>query len=179
MEEIWKDVPDFSGYQVSNLGRVKTLTRKVWNPANGSYSLIKGGIMKEDCVGKVYAQINLRKNGKYKKFLLHRLVAWVFIPNPDNLPEVNHKNCNKRDNRSDNLEWATRLTNAQHANRNGRYGNMPRGERRVNHILTVDAVRHIREKSMRNSEYCKLYGVKPPTVTMIQRDQNRWKDVVL
>lgn len=173
MDEIWKDIEGFYGYQVSNTGRVRTIDRFVWNPANQSNSLLRGLIMTIDTKGKRYGQIGLCINGKYSKKLVHRLVAQAFIPNPENLPEVNHKDRNKLNNNSYNLEWVTRLGNAQHLKRTGGYDNMPRGEKKCNAILTRQAVAHIRQKVLRNIDYCNLYGVKPPTISCLQNDKYR------
>lgn len=104
MEEIWKDIEGFEDlYQVSNMGRVRSLTRNK-KGKNGVPCPIQGRIMKQHiCFGYYY--ITLSKNGKYKGFRVHRLVANAFIPNPDNLPQVNHKDENKANNCVDNLEW--------------------------------------------------------------------------
>lgn len=89
--EIWKDVPGYAGtYQVSNFGRVKSL-RKV----------LKAGLRKG------YLYISLRN----KKFNIHRLVAIAFIPNPGNLPEIDHIDGNPLNNNANNLKWATRQQN--------------------------------------------------------------------
>jgi hypothetical protein len=178
MEEIWKDIDGFYGYQVSTHGRVKTIDRLVWNPANQSKSLLKGMIRKLDLVGKIYPQIGLSIESKTHKRLVHRLVAQAFIPNPENLPEVNHKDKNPLNNRVDNLEWVSRLGNMQHRKDTGGYDNMPRGEQRPNAILTREAVIHIRQKVLRNIDYCRLYGVKPTTVSCLQSDKygRRWPD---
>ena len=89
--EIWRDIPGFERYQVSSLGRVKSLRKTVtiMSPSKSSR----------------YCQVTLYKNGKRHYRKVHRLVAEAFIPNPDNLPCVNHKNEDKTDNRVDNLEW--------------------------------------------------------------------------
>jgi len=168
MTEIWKDIPDFPGYEVSNMGRVKSIDRKVWSPANKSFSLIKGQIRILDLTGKKYAQIGLGIDGRQYKRLVHRLVAITFIDNPDNLPEVNHKDCNKLNNSVDNLEWVDRFGNARHAKENGKYSGFPKGESKSNAILTKEAVFHIREKKLRNIDYCKMYGIKPSTVSCLQ-----------
>ncbi len=178
--EEWKSVVGFDGiYEISNLGRIKALDRFVFNKANGTNSWLIGCIKKLDTKGKKYAQIGLARNGKYKKMLIHRLVAIAFIPNPLNLPEVNHKDHDKLNNRASNLEWVTRKKNAELAKEHGKYMNHPKGENRHNSILTKDAVIHIRQKVLRNIDYCKLYGVKPSTVCCIQNPEKykgRWKD---
>ena len=91
--EIWKDVPGYSGlYQVSNLGRVMSYR----NQYGHGPRIIHGEKTKSG-----YIQVKLNK----ERFKVHRLVAMAFIPNPDGLPQINHKNEIKTDNRPDNLEW--------------------------------------------------------------------------
>jgi len=177
MEEIWKDIKGFEGsYQVSNLGKIQSIDRLIWNPANGSYSTQKGRIHKLDFKNKFYAQIGLWKNSKCTKKLVHRLVAESFILNPKNLPEVNHKDTNKLNNCSSNLEWCTRLQNQRDAKNKGLYSNFPKGSAKCNAILNEKAVLHIRRKEMRNIDYCKLYNVKPSTISCLQNDKykGRW-----
>ena len=93
--EIWKDVPGYSGlYQVSNLGRVMSYR----NQYGHGPRIIHGEKTKSG-----YIQVKLNK----ERFKVHRLVALAFIPNPDDLPQINHKNEIKTDNRAENLEWCT------------------------------------------------------------------------
>lgn len=108
--EIWKDIEGFEGkYQVSNLGRVKSLTRKVWNYTK------PGRILKPSMKENGYLRVGLSNGDKSEKHAhVHRLVATAFIPNPCNFPEVNHKNLNKADNRAENLEWCTSRYNKAH-----------------------------------------------------------------
>jgi len=117
MEEIWKDIKGFEGYyMVSNHGRVKGLGR--FTTIFGSKSIfIKPKLLKStNCHG--YRNINLCKNGKKTSFLLHRLIAITFIDNPNNYPEINHKNEIKSDNHVDNLEWVTHKYNANYGTKN-------------------------------------------------------------
>ena len=111
MEEIWKDVKGYEGYYlVSNLGNVKSVDRYVKHDEE-NVSLKRGAYKKAQLFECGYMYINLSKNGKSNYFRVHRLVAEAFIPNPDNLPEVNHKDENKLNNCVDNLEWCTREYN--------------------------------------------------------------------
>lgn len=115
--EIWKDIPNYEGlYQVSSYGNVKSLDRKV----NGKWGkmLIKGKLLSLVKEKDGYYVVNLYKNHKTQQFRVHRLVAEVFIPNPNNLPEVNHKNEDKTDNKVDNLEFCTTKYNCNYGNRN-------------------------------------------------------------
>lgn len=103
--EVWKDIPDYESiYQVSNFGRVKSLDRFVKHPKGGTKKL-SGAIMTQHLIGHGYYHIVLSNNGKIKGYLVHRLVAQAFIPNPNNLAQINHKDENKLNNHVDNLEW--------------------------------------------------------------------------
>lgn len=102
MIEIWKNIVGYEGlYQVSNFGRVKSL------PRNTPAGMRGGKILNIEKSKNGYLRVNLWKNGKAKHFLVHRLVAEAFIPNPDNLPCVNHKNKQRDFNFVENLEWCT------------------------------------------------------------------------
>lgn len=110
MKEVWKDIAGYEGmYQISNLGRVKSLDRYVDYGYSSAYR--KGRVLKEGKATGGYLQVELWKNKKTIQGLIHRLVAEAFIPNPDNLPQVNHKDENKQNNRVDNLEWCTSKDN--------------------------------------------------------------------
>lgn len=108
MEEIWKDIKGYEGkYQVSNLGRIKVLNYK----RSGQEHIMA---TKNN---KGYCEIRLAKDGKRKDFIVHRLVAQAFIPNPNNLPQVNHIDENKTNNCVNNLEWCTQAYNNSYGTR--------------------------------------------------------------
>ena len=104
MEEIWKDVVGYEGlYEVSNFGNVRSLFRYKKQ-------------LRWDVAHNRYATVQLFKNKIGKRLLVHRLVAEVFLPNPGNLPVVNHKDENKLNNNVDNLEWCTQGYNLSYNN---------------------------------------------------------------
>lgn len=112
MDEIWKDIEGYKNdYQVSNLGRVKSLPKKCWN--GKGYWFRDGRILTPIKSKKGYLNVWCRKN----IFKVHRLVAHAFIPNPHNLPQVNHIDGNKTNNCVANLEWVTDGENLLHAYR--------------------------------------------------------------
>ena len=108
MEEIWKPIIDFKDkYEISNLGRIRNIrTNKILKMTNkyGNYFSIR-----------LYDETHKRSTR------IHREVAKAFIPNPNNLPEVNHKDTNKQNNKLENLEWVTKKENIQHAIKNGKF----------------------------------------------------------
>ncbi|HEM9258124.1 TPA: HNH endonuclease [Streptococcus agalactiae] len=115
MNEVWKDIPIVKGYyQVSNLGRVRSIGRTV--NAKQRTRKTKGRILKQS-LSSGYAIVTLSVNGLRKSIRVHRLVAEAFIPNPINKRTINHIDENKLNNRVDNLEWATDKENANHGNR--------------------------------------------------------------
>ena len=123
MKEIWKDIKGYEGlYQVSNLGRVRSFDK--WVKYHYGVRLVKGKILSEYNPPNTYKTVILcDANSKKKTHRPHRLVAEAFIPNPNNLPQVNHKDEDKTNNRVDNLEWCTNKYN-------NNYGSKPKKQSR-------------------------------------------------
>ncbi len=105
-KEIWKDIPGYEGlYQVSSCGNVRSMNYR----GLGKVKVLKTA---EDKRG--YTHVNLFKDKIPKTCQVHRLVAIAFIPNPNNLPQINHKDCNPRNNHIENLEWCDAKYNSQY-----------------------------------------------------------------
>jgi HNH endonuclease/NUMOD4 motif len=116
--EIWKKIEGYENYEVSSLGRIRSIgINYVTDYKNRRFGR-KPKLLKFH-FGPQYYRVCLSKKGKQLKYAVHRLVAKAFIPNPENKPEVNHINGDKLDNRVENLEWVTRSENAVHAFKNG------------------------------------------------------------
>ena len=115
--EIWRPIAGYEGlYEVSNLGRVRSLDRIQYNPVAATHKTFHPGHIMNGVVShRGYRMVALRDiNGKRKNCSVHRLVAMAFIQNPNNLPFVNHLNYDKLDNRVENLEWCTEFENVHY-----------------------------------------------------------------
>lgn len=158
--EIWKDIPDYEGlYQVSNLGRVRP--HKL-NPKRNNITILKQS--KLWCGGQInspngyYLTIGLLKGNKRKTIAVHRLVALAFLPNPDNLLCVNHKDENKTNNCVENLEWCTPEYNNLYGTHHHANKNHPKLSRSINQykdgVLVntfpslAEATRHIGKRNI-------------------------------
>lgn len=109
MEELWKNIEEATNYEVSNLGRIRNTK--------------SGIILNPGISGNGYKQVSLRikDTDKFEKRYVHRLVAFYWIPNPEDKKEVNHINLDRTDNRVENLEWVTSSENQKHRYLNGNY----------------------------------------------------------
>lgn len=159
--EVWKDVEGYEGmYAVSNMGRVKSLNRDLPHAEHGTWH-IKERILKPSLAGPKHSQYLIvcfhEGHGKQRNMRVHRLVALAFIPKLEGKNVVNHKDCNKLNNRVDNLEWCTDLENTHHAMANNRmnWSNVKRS--RVVNLDTGEEFNSI-------NEACKKYGVTHRTI---------------
>lgn len=163
MIAIWKDIPGFEGrYQVNEMAQVRSLTRTVIAKTGQTYTL-PGRILKPNKIKNGYLIVHLHKNNIESVFYVHQLVAELFIPNPNQLPIVNHKDGNKQRCEASNLEWTTYSGNNQHAYDTGL---KPRGEGQYKAKLKESDIVEIRKLGKYDTfEHiaCK-YGVSKATI---------------
>lgn len=167
--EIWKNVVGFEDeYKVSSFGNVK---RKD--------AVRKDNMLKQ--TSGIYRRVSLCKNNIKTNFSVHRLVAIAFIDNVDNKEFVNHIDGNKYNNILSNLEWATRLENAQHASKNGLVKNQY-GENNSMSILTVEQVKDIKSKINEGVTTYKIHKYYYPNLhqqTIYRIKQGKiWKQIM-
>ncbi len=171
MQEIWKDIEGFDGYyQISNLGRVKSLGGR-----NGREKGVEH-IRQISLTRDGYEKVRLLHNGKDKTLRIHRLVAETFIPNPENKETVNHKDGDKTNNCVSNLEWADRNEQMKHA-----YAlelkRAQKGSKNINAKLTDDEVREIRKNYVWQSKefgtvaLAKKYGITNAAIGKVIRHE--------
>lgn len=180
MKEHWKEIKgNREIYEVSNLGNVRTKDRE---GARGRK--IKGHVLTQHDNSNGYPRCGMNIDGKPKSYLVHRLVAKLFIPNPDNKPDVNHKNGDKHDNSVKNLEWCTKSENEKHAWKNGLKRDVAtKGELHGMHKLSRKDVEYIRENHIRNGgsmktgRLAKMFSVNPQTITEIVSERI-WRSIL-
>ena len=163
--EIWKQVPGYYN-EVSNFGNVRSITHKA-----GNGKTYQGKNLKPVLTNSGYVNINLITGNDKDRIVkrVHRLVAELFIPNPDGKDEVNHIDGNKQNNRADNLEWVTRNENEQHAYDTGLITILKGSERPLAKLTENDVIK-IREeyaKGCLQIELASKYGVARQTISSI------------
>lgn len=180
MKEQWKEIKgNREIYEVSTCGNVRTKNRE---GARGRH--IKGHVLAQHDNSNGYPRCDMNIDGKQRSYLVHRLVAKLFIPNPENKPDVNHKNGNKHDNSVENLEWCTKSENEKHAWKIGlKYDTATKGELHGMHKLSQDDVEYIRKNHVRKGgvlktrELAKMFNVNPQTITEIVSERI-WRSIL-
>jgi HNH endonuclease len=182
MEEIWKDAPGVEHrIQVSNCGNLKSKeVTKHCRRKNGTPYLWKvpGKPITPWVGNNGYLHISVKDGEKRPKYLVHRLIAFAFVEGYQSGYSVNHINCNKLDNRADNLEWVTLADNTRMQWRDGLVD--LRGEKQPGSKLTAKQVIYIRRllaQGIASHTLAIIAGVSPTTITMI-RDGKRWKHLI-
>lgn len=159
--ESWKDVPGWEGYyQASTFGNIKSLDRVIICKLGRHFNFIGQQIKPQ--VNKLgYYQLRFTKNSKGNTLLIHQIIAWTFLDNPNKYPVVNHKNGIKSDNCFSNLEWCTHSHNIQHAFTTGL--NSAKGIKNSHATLTDEIVLNMREdykNGLTRMELVKKYNTK-------------------
>ena len=171
--EIWKDVVGYEGlYQVSNLGKLKSLKKTIIKSKGGKFSYPEK-IMKTK-FDKNYERVGLSKNGVKKYFLVHRIVAIAFLNNLNNKKTVNHINGVKSDNRVQNLEWNTLSENIKHAF-DTKLKIPIMGEKHYSTKISDEIVLKIKNehKNLKQIEIAKLYSLSKTTISNIINGKRR------
>ena len=160
--ENWKDISGFNGlYQVSDQGRIKSFIVSK-----------KGRVMKFDTVSRRYNYIGLRLGMIQKNYVVHRLVANAFIENPENKPQINHKDGNKLNNYVENLEWCSASENMKHACKTGLITpprlKGPDHPRALLNQKQVNIIKAMKGMEILQKEIAPLFNIYTSTVSNIQ-----------
>lgn len=121
---VWKTYPEYPFVQANQFGEIRTVDRTITDK-NGGKRLVKGRVLKQNAARGGYLRVNISMNGKQIHLYVHRIVASCFLPNPDGLPEVNHKDNNPKNNSVENLEWCTPQYNTAYREKYGKKCNRP------------------------------------------------------
>ena len=175
INEIWKPIKNYeTKYLVSNLGRVKGLDRTKIGKSGKVYP-VKGKVLSTGGKSKTYSQVILHNESERSYPLIHRLVAEAFIPNPENKPQVNHIDGDKRNNIYNNLEWATGSENQLHAYKTGLQSHQYGDDRYCSKLKEVEVkeIKKMIRNNERTTDIARKYGVNSVTITDIKM-QRTW-----
>lgn len=160
--EEWRPVIGFPFYEVSNIGRVRSIDRVVPHSWSGSNYVRSGKLLAQHTDRTGYPSVNLYRNGKMKIGRVHQLVAAAFLPRIDGKNCVNHLDFNRGNNSVENLEWVTQKENMEHATRNGRMA------QKLNEAV-VRAIRRLRSRGETQAEIARRVGVGQAAVSCVIR----------
>lgn len=167
MSEIWKDIPGYKGYyQASTEARIQSIDRIVHNGSRR-----KGVVLEQQIPANEYPVVTLCKNGRPRTCLVHILVAKAFLPNPNNLPEVHHKDFNTLNPRPNNLEWSDTHGNIEFSANVGHY--LKGGK------LLDDDVREIIKRFLKGDRVCTIVDDYPVETGMLYhiKSKRKWKRI--
>lgn len=176
-EEVWKGVKGYEGfYEVSNLGRVKSLDRS-YEIRPGVSITSKGKVLTPVVTKLGYLRVKLSVLGKVTTFFVHRLVAFSFLGGESEGLQVNHIDGNKRNNKSENLEWCTSQQNIKHAFYTGLSKNKA-GEEHPNCKLSdleVEFIRYWCSLNCKNKDLAEVFKVSTSSISELKNFRRRWK----
>lgn len=181
-KERWKPIQGWSVYEVSNLGRVRSVDRTISMVCRGMVceKFVTGRILKTRPVGAGYQYVNLSQDGDRGSFYVHRLVATAFIPNPRKLPCVLHDDDDPTNNQARNLAWGTNKDNSQDMVNKGRQSHHATIGSAHGMAKLVDRdipkIRRMLRRGYGIPDIAKTFGVKSGTIKAI-RDGVRWAHV--
>jgi len=161
--EIWKAHPDIPGIEVSTFGNVRTLD-KVTSNENRTW-FTKGHVLKQSDNGKGYLLVNFSIDEKQTTRTVHQLVARTFISNPDNFSQVNHLDCNRRNNNVSNLEWCTGSYNCQYREKFGKALGHP--------VFAVNLTTLEVSRYQSQSEASRVLGVSVSRISIVVNNRGR------
>lgn len=175
MKYEWRPIIGYDGfYEVSDTGMVRSVDRYI-NLSDRRKRRIKGKVLKHKRNADNYLFVSLSKDGVARTCYVHRLVATAFIPNPGDLPEVNHRSGQKEDNSIGNLAWVTHKQNVQHAYDNRLTSNM--GASHSFAVGVIDNELGMTFDTIR--EWCNARGIKYSTGRNLMNGSNKSKTIDL
>lgn len=170
-DEIWGPIIDYEDYyEISNLGRIKSLDRTVVYTNRNRTQHYKSKLLTPSKNQDGYFKVSLNKDGKLDVKIIHRLVALAFIPNPENKPQINHIDGNKLNNCVDNLEWNTNIENLNHSYLNNLNPNIKLSKDDVILIRNLHSL-----KIHTQAEIGKMFNVNKEHINSIVNNKKRTK----
>lgn len=167
--EIWKPIKDFEGYyEISSMGRVRSLEREVWNKANQCFQHVASKMLHPHPVSKEYPylKVHLVRDGVHKNGVIHRLVTEAFIPPVEGKPHINHKDGDKFNNTVDNLEWVSQIENMAHSLSNGLHHSVKLSQKQV-----VEIRERYKNGGISQRALGEVYGVGQDTISRVVNEK--------